>query len=465
MKAEDTRPSKQGPVMDRREFLKLAGGAAMASVAGAAPLSAFAAAPDIPVGVDPNLPDPAFWNQVRGLFVLDPTSVYMNIGTTGSMPREVLRKYAQYNETVARDPWAMNDEWGPWPHTQGLVERIAPQFGAYSNEIVLSRNTTDGTTSILGGLNFQPGDEILTTHHEHVALESPLGIIAERFGVTVRRLEIPVFATSEDEFVDVFRNAVTANTRLICFSHITYKTGALLPAKRICQEVAIPNGIPTLIDGAHTFGMIDLDLHDIDCDFYVGSGHKWQCGPGATGIMYVRQNASRLADFWSDRQPTYWAVNSSLNQYVPVFGLQTALQYIGQDNFPAKRALADVCDLWAQIGRARIEQHDKALSGLTKQLIRSVFPQAVIYSPDLPALTSGITAFNPFADQTDLAILNLFRDRLREAYGFIVRTTDFKVSLADTEDSHALRISTHLFHDESDVTDLVQAMADLYARM
>ena len=449
----------------RREFLRMAGATAVSGATlSMAPASALASGNETEADFKPRGDGQQFWRSVGREFVLNPRSVYMNVGTTGSMPRQVLSKYQRYNRLVARDPWDMGEEWGGWPYTSGLVERIAPQFGADTHEIVLSRNTTDGMCSVIGGLNLQPGDEVLYSHHEHVAAESPLHVVAERFGVTLTPVEIPVFATSEDEYVEAFANALTAQTRLIVFSHITYKTGARLPVKRICREVAIPNNIPTLIDGAHGIGMIDLDLHDIDCDFYAGSGHKWQCGPGATGILYVRDNASRLADYWSDRDKAFWTINSSLAEF-SFFGLQMQLQYIGNDNYPAKRALADACDMWAEIGRERIEDYVLSLSADCKELIRDYFGESVvIYSPDARALSSGITTFNPFADRTDLELLNQFRDRLREEYGFIVRTTDFKITL-DGPEEHALRISTHLFHDARDVAGLVAAMQDLYQQM
>lgn len=452
--------------LDRRGFLRLAGGAAVGGTAALlTPTFATAGTTNADFSLGQGLSGKALWERVRNTFLLDPHTTYMNVGTTGSMPRHVIANYDSYNKLVAKDPSQMGGEWGTFPYTSELVARIAPQFGADPGEIILSRNTTDGMCSIIEGLNLQPGDEVLYSHHEHVAAESPLYVMEQRHGITLIPVQIPVLNNpSEDEYVEAFANAVTPATRLIVFSHITYKTGARLPAKRICQEVAIPNGVPTLIDGAHTFGMIELDLHDIDCDFYAGSGHKWQCGPGATGILYVRDNLSRLKDYWYDRDTVFWPINSSLAEF-GFFGLQFQLQYIGNDNYPAKRALADACDMWAEIGRDRIEAHVLSLSAYCKQLIRDMFGlTAVIYSPDAPALSSGITAFNPFSDRTNLTILNQFRDRLSDEYGYIVRTTDFKVTL-DGPDEHALRISTHLFHNDRDVEGLVSSMYDLYSVM
>jgi selenocysteine lyase/cysteine desulfurase len=447
----------------RRDFLRLAGGAALGG--GMMALSGTAAAKSNPaVKVPMNAQASGFWGRLQREFVLDPGSTYMNTGTTGSMPRDVLRNYRRYSRIVAQHPWDMKGEWGGFPYTTDLVARVAPHFGADPHEIVLSRNTTDGMCSIIEGLNLQPGDEVLYAHHEHVAAESPLYVVQQRLGITLTPVEIPVLYATEQGYVDAFANAVTPETRLIVFSHITYKTGARLPAERICKEVAIPNEIPTLIDGAHTIGMIELDFHAIDCDFYAGSGHKWQCGPGATGILYVRDNLSRLKNYWG-RDEVFWPVNSSLAEF-GFFGLQTQLQYIGNDNYPAKRALADVCDLWGEIGRDHIEARVLDLSAYCKELLEVAFNgQATLFSPDAPELSSGLTAFNPFPDLLDGTTLATFRNRLREEYGYIIRTTNFHVGVNDKASTQALRVSTHIFNSKREVKGLVEAMLDLYLDM
>jgi selenocysteine lyase/cysteine desulfurase len=452
--------------LDRRGFLKLATAASVGAAALAAPLHALAGSDDdVAFKIKPGWDNEKIFKEVRKLFSLPKNSTYMNIGTTGSMPKQVLDNYNAYNRLVAEDPWGKGGEWGGFPYTNELTARIAPQFGCDASELIISRNTTDGMVSILQGLDLQPGDHVIATHHEHIAGTQPLWVLANRIGIDLEYVDIPVFPSSEQDYVDAIAAAVRpAETRLIVMSHITYKTGAVLPIARICEEVAIPNSIVTLIDGAHSSGMLNIDLHAINCDFLAASGHKWQCGPGGTGLLYVRDNASRVAEFWADRTTPLWAVNSSLAGYVPVYGWQSVLQYKGNDNYPALRALADSCDLWAAIGRDRIEAHDKALSTYAKELIMDAFPDAVLYSPNLPELTSGISSFNPFADQSDLTTLNLFRDRLRDEYGFIVRSTDFEITQGAGE-VHALRISTHLFHNTDDVEGLVDAMADLFGDM
>lgn len=449
----------------RRNFLKSSTGLIAAGVsASLIPSQAFAGNS----GFSHLKEDEKLWKQVRKEFVLDKTTTYMNIGTTGSMPKTVLDNYHANNLSVAENPWDMQDKFGSWPYVSEMVSSIAPGFGADDHEIILSRNTTDGMCSILNGLHFEAGDVILTTHHEHVAANSPLYVVAQRYGVEVVYLEIPVDtgdnSITEQDFVDLFAEAAeqyAGSVRLITFSHITYKTGTTLPAKRICQEVAIPNQIPTLIDGAHTIGMLDLDFHDIGCDFYVGSGHKWQCGAGATGILFVLDSANRLDEYWSDRENPLWYINSSLG-HASYLGAQLQLQYIGNDNYPAKQALTDACLMWDEIGRDKIEARVLALSQYCKEQLKLAFPDAPIYSPNVDGLTSGLTTFNPLSDVTDSSSLTEFRDTLREQTGYIIRTTSFKINQSDSTDTQALRISTHLFHDKQDIDGLIAAMLEIY---
>lgn len=457
---------KSTPSLNRRHFLKSTAGVALAGASATLMSSELHASTNW--ATQSSKKDKNFWKKVQKEFVLDKKTTYMNVGTTGSMPKSVLKDYDKNNNIVAKNPWDMQGKFGSWPYVSEMVSKIAPGFGADAHEIVLSRNTTDGMCTIINGLHFEPGDVILTTHHEHVGANSPFNIVTQRYGVEVIHLEIPVYTGENDisaqDFVDVFADAVAlygSRVRLISFSHITYKTGTALPAKRICKEVAVPNGIPTLIDGAHTVGMFNLDFHDMDCDFYAGSGHKWQCGPGATGILFVRDNANRLDEYWFDRENPLWFINSSLS-HASYLGAQLQLQYIGNDNYPAKQALSDACELWDEIGRAKIEERVLQLSKLCKDLLKDAFPDAHFYSPNVDELNSGLTTFNPFNDQHDLPTLTTFRDILREEHGFIVRTTDFKVYADDPIDTHSIRISTHLFHDEKDVNELVNAMQQVY---
>ena len=451
--------------MDRRSFLKLAG---IAAAGGAISLNAGSqsAAKEIPP-VEHGLPEKNFWKNVQNQFALDPEQVYMNIGTTGAMPRRVLKNYDKYNRVVARHPMGFMDELGWDFGFPGQREKLGKQFGCKSDEIALSRNTTDGLNTVLFGLPFEKGDEILLTHHEHVSALSPLNILQDRLGVILTEVEIPVLdLVNPDQVVLAFKRKISKKTKAIVFSHIPYKTGVRLPARALCN-LAREHGLISIVDGAHCTGMIELDFNDIGCDFYAASGHKWQCGPGATGILYIRNHGRDL--------PALWPQNSCLYQFVaqPVDNDRSRIKDFsgmfelrGQENYPAFQAMLDACDLWEEIGRGRIETYVCNLSSYLKKRIKDTFGESIVlFSPDIPDFTSGLTAFNPFKDVNDQKKIEKFVDRLKDEKGYVIRFTEFNLHKGDPEPTYALRVSTHLFHDRSQIDGAVDAMYSLWKTM
>lgn len=450
---------------DRRNFLKLAGLAAAGGAIGlnTACQSTIKKVPSI----DHALSDKSFWKRVQVQFILDPDQTYMNIGTTGAMSLKVLDNYDRYNRVVARHPMGFSDELG-WDF--GLIkqrEHLSLQFGCTKDEIIITRNTTDGLNTVLFGLPFERGDEILITHHEHVSALSPLHVLKDRFGVVLREVEIPVLDLEHgDQVVEAFKKNITPKSRAILFSHIPYKTGVRLPARAICK-LARENGLISIVDGAHCAGMIELDFREIGCDFYTASGHKWQCGPGATGILYIRNHGENLPLLWPQNSCLYQYISQPVNndrKQISDFSSQFGLR--GQENYPAMQALLDACDLWEEIGRDRIEGYICGLSSYLKKSIKQSFgSSALLFSPDIPEFTSGLTSFNPFKDVNDQKKIEDFVERLKKEKGYVIRSTEFHLHKEDTKNTHALRISTHLFHDYAQIDGVVDAMLRLYKKM
>ena len=449
----------------RRSFLKLAGIAAAGGAIGlnTACQSTLEKLP----AIDHTLTEKRFWKTVQQQFALDPEQVYMNIGTTGAMPIRVLENYDRYNRVVARHPMGFMDELGWDFGLNKQREALGRQFGCTKDEIIFTRNTTDGLNTVLFGLPLEKGDEILITHHEHVSALSQLHILKDRFGVLLTEVDIPVLDLEQgDQVVDVFRKKISDKTRVILFSHIPYKTGVRLPAGDICK-LARDSGLISIVDGAHCAGMIELDFRKMGCDFYAASGHKWQCGPGATGILYIRNHGDNLPLLWPNNSCLYQYVSQPVNNdrsqikdFSSLFGLR------GQENYPALQALLDACGLWEEIGRGRIEAYVCGLSSYLKKRIRKTFgDSALLFSPDIPEFTTGLTSFNPFKDVNDQKKIEGFVDRLKKEMGYVIRSTEFHLHREDPKPTFALRISTHLFHDEAQVDGVVDAMYRLWKTM
>ena len=450
----------------------------------------------------------AYGGPYASAFGLDPTRLFMNIGTTGSTPIPVLKAISQNNALIARDPTLSFN-------TQEMRNAIAQGFGADPFEIVMSFNTTDGMNKILNGIDWQPGDEIITTNMEHPGGNSPMAVQADRHGVVLKRVNLPTNdAYSDATVLARFQAMLTANTKAICFSSPPYLTGIRLPEKMLC-EWAMSQGLISIIDGAHAPGMLALNFHDMGVDFYAGSGHKWQCGPGQTGILYVRNNTAPAAPQTYVKTVTVGGVSRSLtlpgytnttalpafwpvisNGYNPTPGrtlqggirdpednVAATLMGIGNPSYPALRALQECCTLWDNWGRQNIENYIVSLAQYLRSRLSGIWGSqslATPYNANTPHHARiALTSFNPFSPGFDYnAVLTPAQaaaqtaasgaavTALRTSHGVVVRNTNVPHSLrgdptqnADaTTTSHPLRISTHLFHNTADVDTLVSKL-------
>jgi len=385
----------------------------------------------------------------------------------GAMPRRVMEKYNSYIKRAAFHPETYENE---LKGSFGLIFpriNIAKLYGCKRSEICLSRNTTDGLDAVINGLEFNKGDEILTTNQEHIAAKSPMYVLQDRYGVVIKPLPIPVLNnTSADQFVELFKKNITDKTKAILFSHILWTTGARLPAKELCH-LARENGLISIVDGVHCTGMIDLDFHDMGCDFYAASGHKWQCGPGGTGILYLRDHGENLPKYWLQNSEGYTISVQPKGNVRGKYDIGLALQVCGRLNIPAELAQVDACNMWATIGRDKIEKRVIELSSYLKKKLKGKFgSQGRLISPDTPKLISGLTTFTPFNDiLADKKVWKYVR-KLREEYGYQIKSVDFHVVTNGEEEKigWAPRISTHIFNTMEQIDGLVDAMYDLYRK-
>lgn len=466
-------------VESRRNFFKAVG----AGAAAASGLGAMALAPEAM----------AYGGPYAAAFVLDPSVTFMNIGTTGSTPTSVLKNLAANNYLIARDPTQNFN-------TQQMRDAIAPGFGAHPFEVVMSFNTTDGMSKIFNGIVLQQGDEIISTNMEHPGGNSPMQIKADRNGLVIKRANIPTCdAYSDAEMIARLTALYTPQTKAIMFSSPPYLTGIRMPEKALCQWAA-QNGVISIIDGAHGIGMLALNFHDMGVDFYAGAGHKWQCGPGQTGILYVRNqsgdapgqggpytNTTPLPTFFPTVSGGYSGVpGSTLAQGVrdPMDNVAAQLMSIGNPSYPALRALQECCQLWDTFGRQAIEDYIVGLAQYLRSRLVAIWgPRclATTYDPAIPNYARvALTSFNPFSPgydyNADLSVAEAAAQTtasgsavtaLRTQQGVVVRNTNVPHSLrsdpaaaaiptgAGATSSHPLRISTHLFHNTADVDNLV----------
>ncbi|MBI4913446.1 MAG: aminotransferase class V-fold PLP-dependent enzyme [Acidobacteria bacterium] len=222
---------------------------------------------------------------MREHFLLDPGTVFLNHGSFGACPREVLEAQRSLQLEMERNPvdFLARRSASLLREARGL---LAAHLGAKGSDLVFVPNATTGVNIVARSLEFTPGDEVLTTDHEYGACDNTWDWVAERRGAVVRRVEIPL-PFRPAEFLDRLWAGVTPRTRLIFVSHLTSTTGLVFPLEGLCRR-AREGGILSLVDGAHAPGQLDLDLDALGADFYTGNGHKWLCAPKGAGFLHAR---------------------------------------------------------------------------------------------------------------------------------------------------------------------------------
>jgi selenocysteine lyase/cysteine desulfurase len=326
--------------------------------------------------------------------------------------------------------------------------------GAESGEIVLTTNTTEGMSFVANGLDLSEGDEVLTTRHEHGGGLCGWEILRDRRNITLTRLALPSPAESAEGIVSIFEDAITPQTKVMSFCHINYTTGLRMPVKELCQ-LARDHEIISVVDGAHAIGMLNLDLHDLGCDFYACSPHKWLNAPPGTGVLYVRLDARDL--LW----PT---VTESYGDFFKD-DLCSMMQLRGQQCTPAFACLNDIISFQNTMGKDRIQGRILALSGYLKGKIAAAWGEDKIFSPTDEELSSGLTSFNPFDDVFDGGKVGDVSTTLRDEYHIVIRTTSFRDKESDRKDTRALRVSTHIFNNYKQIDELVSAIQSIMAGM
>jgi selenocysteine lyase/cysteine desulfurase len=258
--------------MERRSFLALLGSTALVW-----PRDLQAFSKDVEEGGDPS--DEAFWERVREEFLIPPDRIYLNNGTLGPSPSVVVDAVAEHTRRVA-------STFPPGVDWEDLKGALGAFLNADPDGFVFPRNTTEAMSFVAQGLHLSPGDEILTTDHEHIGGLCPWELVAARKGASLRTFSLPVPASSVGELLETVRSALSARTRVLSLSHVTFTTGTVLPVREVA-ELCREKGIIFVVDGAHPPGMMRVDLSSWKPEFYASSPHKWLLAPQGTGLLYL----------------------------------------------------------------------------------------------------------------------------------------------------------------------------------
>jgi selenocysteine lyase/cysteine desulfurase len=346
--------------------------------------------------------DPAdedYWRLVRDQFPIRHDLIFLNAANLCPSPFPVSDTVTRLTRSVDADASFQNRaQFGALRET--AREALARYLGAEPEEIAITRNTSEGNNTVINGLTLGPGDEVVIWDQNHPTCNVAWDVAAERRGFTVARVGTPPAPTDSDGLLAAFRAALTSRTRVLAFSHVSNVSGVALPARELCR-LAREREILTLVDGAQVFGALRLDLHDLACDYYTGSAHKWFVGPKEAGVLYVRRE--RIAELWPSNVGVGW--ESALERGAAKF------ETLGQRDDACVAAMGTTVAFHRTIGVDRIEARIRSLATALKERLADRIPTLRFHTPRESALSACVVVFAIPGQDARALFEALYRDR------------------------------------------------------
>jgi selenocysteine lyase/cysteine desulfurase len=363
----------------RRGFLKkLTGSAAALSLFPALKLRARGA--ELAQAAASETASEEFWRLVKEQFIIKEGSIMMNAANLCPAPHTVIEQVCSFTRDEDSDVSFQNRAKFDALREQAR-KKIATYLGASEDEIAIVRNTSEGNNIIVGGLGLKAGDEVVILDQNHPTNNVAWDVRAARFGFAVKRVSVSSPPASQEEVLAAFHSALTAKTKVLAITDVSSTTGLRMPTRELCR-MARERGIYVHVDGAQTFGVLEINLHDLGCDSFAASSHKWFMGPKEAGVLYVRRE--RIAEIW----PAVVGVGWGDKVEAAARGARK-FETLGQRNDATLAAMGAAVDFHNLIGPARVEARVRQLTTRLKEGLRKI-PGANLLTSMSPELSAGV---------------------------------------------------------------------------
>ena len=368
---------------------------------------------------------------------------YLNTGWAGPSPVSVVDAIAQRLEYESYNGPTSVDvlESGEAIDLEAR-EAVAGLIGASADEVLLTSSTTDGINTVMTGLPWREGDEIITCNLEHSSILLPSYQLRRLRGVKVNVLTLAP-GESHDSILSRVEDALTDRTRMVFFSHVEYSTGLRMPVEGI-RKLTAGRGIWMLIDGAQGAGHVSVNVGEIDCDFYAMPGQKWLLGPDGTGALYIRRSMIPLVE--PVRVSGKWVTSYDHDGGVDPDTDNIDKFIVGTSSAPLRAGFTEGIRFVREVGIAAIEERALALAAMLKERLATMPHVAVLSPMDGPG-RSGLTTFTVTGrDPEETA------QKLWDTHRIVIR---------DVKYPSCLRASLDFFNTEEEVDILAGAIRGL----
>jgi selenocysteine lyase/cysteine desulfurase len=394
------------------------------------------------------------WDEVRRLFSLDPSLIHMAGFYLAAHPAPV-------REAIERHRRGFDSNALEYHHENAMrcelaaIDAVSRYLEVDPAGIAMTDSTTMGLGLIYNAIDLQPGQEVLTTTHDHYATWRSLELRAERSGATIK--QVSLYERGEDataeEMVDSLISAITPRTRLIAVTWVHSGTGVKVPVADISQAVEQvnrnrdeDNQILVSVDGVHGIGVEQETLQDLGCDIFIAGTHKWMFGPRGTGLLYATPRARQFL------QPTippfpplvFSDLSDDEIDNRMTWGMQMSPG--GFHSFEHRWAVTEAFDMHEKLGKSAVTSRIHMLNRQIKEAMASM-PHITMHTPMSDDVSAGMVCFEVDGMSPSEVVA-----RLREQ-SIVASTTPYTVTYA--------RLSAAIFNTEKEIEQIVSAVHDL----
>lgn len=281
-----------------------------------------------------------FWGWVRESYTISASIINLNNGGVSPQPKVVqdahIRNYQFANEAPSYYMWRILDQ-----QREGLRNKLADLCGVSAEELAINRNTTEGLTNIIFGLNLKEGDEVVLSTFDYPNMMNAWKQREKRDKIKLVWISIPQPADNDKAVIKLYEDAITSKTKIVHITHLINWTGNIVPCKAIA-DMAHKKGCEVIVDAAHSFAHIDFKIKDTGADYLATSLHKWLCAPFGSGLLYVKK----------DKIKNIWPLLSSAE---PETDDIRKFESLGTRSFASEMAIGTAIDFHNIIGAKRKE--------------------------------------------------------------------------------------------------------------
>ncbi|MTI10262.1 aminotransferase class V-fold PLP-dependent enzyme [Curvivirga aplysinae] len=389
---------------------------------------------------DQNEPITETGHAVRDYWLLEPDISYLNHGAFGALAKDVHDVANNWRILMERQPSEFIREILR-PNLRKTADFLGNYVGAQGEDIVFVDNASTAINAVLRSLVLLPGDEVVTTNHAHETVLRTLEFICERAGARLHIATIPFPIEEPDDAVDAITDRLSPRTRLVVIDHITSLTGLALPLQNILDECS-ERAIPTLVDGAHAPGQVNLNIEKMGCGWYVGNAHKWLGAPRGSAFLWTQQ------DLQARVRPT------TISNFISD-GYTAAFDWPGTKDFSSYLSIIAAIEFRARFGEEKIAEYCQDL------IIKAADYLSTVLDVERGApnnMTGFMTSFAwPGKDKATLENVNNIRLILRNEYQVEVEPKIINGKIW-------IRICAYIYNEMDDYKKLARAVQDIVSK-